>query len=85
MKWTIFGAMVVLAMTMSATAAPEDQKSPLLRLHRRGFNMDDFLDNSAARAKGAPLRPVTDPKPATEAVAGPVAVPGPPPTPGVPA
>ncbi|KAG0019506.1 hypothetical protein BGZ82_000127 [Podila clonocystis] len=82
-SWTIFGAMVVLALTMSATAAPE-QKSPLLHL-RRGFNPYDFLDNSAARAKSTAPGPVPDPKPVPEAVAGPAAVPGPPQTPGVPA
>ncbi|KAG0032313.1 hypothetical protein BGZ81_011186 [Podila clonocystis] len=81
---TIFGAMVVLALTMPAAAAPEEQNSPLLRL-RRGFNPYEFLDNSYARAKSTAPGPVTDPKPVPEAVAGPAAVPGPPQTPGVPA
>ncbi|KAG0330924.1 hypothetical protein BG000_011358 [Podila horticola] len=77
---TIFGAMIVLAMavSVSATAAPEEPKSPLFRLRRRGFNPYEYLDNSAARTNNAPPGPVADPMPASEAVADPAAVPGPP-------
>lgn len=85
MKLTIFGAMVVFAIAVSATAAPEEPKSPLVRLRRRGFNPYEYLDNSAARTNNAPPGPVADPTPASEAVAGPAAVPGPPQTPDVPA